>query len=73
MRKTFTMTQAQHAKLIDASKPTPAMYLSGGAPMFGTPQENANRAWAVFGTELGFKHMTVRPGDDPLQFTAEVT
>lgn len=59
--KRFTMTKEQHEKLLDASKPTPVMFLSGGEPMFNSPQENANAAWASLGKELGFDHMTVRP------------
>jgi aromatic ring-opening dioxygenase catalytic subunit (LigB family) len=30
------------------------MFLSGGTPMFGTPQENANRAWQRLGEKVGF-------------------
>lgn len=61
------------ARILDACKPVPAMFGSGGTPLFGTPQENANRAWAALGTELGFKPMTVRPvaGKGMLHFTAE--
>lgn len=61
MRKEFEMTEAQLNDLLDAGKPTPVMYLSGGIPMGGTPQENANRAWENLGKELGFRHMTVQP------------
>ena len=57
----FEMTKEQLDTLLDACKPTPAMYLSGGEPMCGTPQENANRAWADLGKELGFEPWTVKP------------
>jgi len=57
----FEMTEEQLDTLLDASKPTPAMYLSGGEPMCGTPQENANRAWAALGKELGFEPFSVQP------------
>lgn len=57
----YEMTEEQLAKIVEASKSVPAMYLSGGQPMFGTPQENANAAWAALGREMGFAHMTVRP------------
>jgi len=68
----FEMTDDQLAKIRDACKPTPVMFLSGGRPMGTTPQENANRAWAELGKELGFKPMTVRPrGDNPRCFSAE--
>jgi len=59
--KNFEMTQEQLNELMNACKPTPVMYLSGGKPMFNTPQENANYAWEKLGKELGFKYMTVRP------------
>ena len=72
MRKTFTMTEDQFKKILDASKPVPAMFLSGGQPMFGNQQDNANNAWAVLGQELGFDHMSVKPGDSKYQFSAEV-
>ncbi len=75
MRRTFKMSEKQYQKLVDAGKPTPCMYLSGGIPMGGTPQENANAAWRELGRELGFKWDTVKPipgnnVDDHL-FTAE--
>lgn len=57
----FEMSEEQLTTLLDACKPTPRMYLEGGEPMCGTPQENANRAWAALGEELGFKPMTVNP------------
>ena len=71
MRKEFRLTPEQKAKILEASKPVPAMFLSGGIPMAGTPQENANRAWRFLGEELGFDYMSVMPsnrGDD--YFTA---
>lgn len=75
MRKEFEMTAEQLNALLYASKPTPAMYLSGGTPMFGTPQENANRAWQALGEEMGFDAMTVQPisGKSNRYFTANAT
>jgi len=68
----YEMTQEQLDEIMDACKPTPVMYLSGGAPMFVTPQENANYAWGKLGKLLGFKHMTVRPnGKGGRFFSAE--
>ncbi len=69
----FEMTEEQLTTLLDACKPTPAMYLSGGEPMCGTPQGNANRAWSALGKELGFKPFTVKPHPSKGQrfFTAE--
>jgi hypothetical protein len=72
MRKDFEMTQAQLDELLNACKPTPVMYLSGGQPMFNSPQKNANYAWEKLGKELGFKHMTVKPNGGDRFFTAEV-
>lgn len=73
MRKEFEITEEQLAKILDACKPTPVMYLSGGMPMGGTPQENANAAWCALGQELGFDGMSVRPipGKGNRFFTAE--
>ncbi len=62
-RTNYEMTQADLEEIIEACKPTPVMFLSGGQPMGGTPQENANRAWAVLGAKMGFDAMTVRPAD----------
>lgn len=73
MRKEYEMTENDLEKLLDASKPTPAMFLTGGEPMAGTPQENANAAWRRLGDKMGFKAMTVRPipGKGQRFFTAE--
>lgn len=72
MRREFEMSEEQLKKILDACKPTPAMFLSGGQPMFGTPQENANRAWKALGEEMGFDYLTVRPnGKGDRFFTAE--
>lgn len=72
MRKEFEMTEKQHEKLLDACKPVTCMMVGGVTP--SSPQENANRAWAALGKELGFKHMTVQPvsGKGTKFFTAEV-
>jgi len=72
----FEMSQQDLTELLDASKPTPVMYLSGGVPMYASPQENANRAWEKLGKKLGFKHMTVKPLKESRGqrfFTAEPT
>ena len=58
----YKLTDKEYAEILDASKATPVMYLSGGASMFDTPQNNANRAWKKFGEKYGFKYMTVKPG-----------
>lgn len=71
MRKEFEMTEEQLDKLMDASKPTRVMKIGNYIP--STPQENANRAWADLGEELGFAHMTVKPvsGKGDRFFTAD--
>lgn len=61
MRKEYELTQDELDELLGACKPTPAMFLSGGTPMFGTPQENANRAWGVLGKKRGFVGSSVQP------------
>jgi len=75
MIKEFEMTNEQLKELMNACKPTPVMYMTGGVQMFKTPQDNANHAWELLGKELGFKHMTVRPidGKDTKFFKAEST
>lgn len=75
MRKEFEMTEVQLEVIKAASQPTPAMWLSGGQPMFDSPQENANRAWKELGEEMGFLYMTAEPvtGKGPRFFTAEAT
>lgn len=60
-RREFEMTEDDYNGLIEACKPVPAMYLSGGAPMFGTPQDNANAAWGRLGERMGFDGMSVEP------------
>jgi len=66
------MTEDQFAVILEACKPTPTMFLSGGVNMGRSAQENANIAWAKLGEELGFKYKTVQPeGTDARFFTAE--
>lgn len=70
--KEFEMTEEDLKELYDASKPTPVMYMSGGVPLFKTPQENANHAWRLLGEKMGFEYMTVRPnGKGDRFFSAE--
>lgn len=72
MRKEFEMTEEDLKELLEACRPAPAMFLGGGTPMFGTPQENANRAWQHLGEKMGFDYMTVQPisGKGQRHFTA---
>lgn len=60
-REEFELTEAELQSILDASKPTPVMFGNGGQSLFGSPQENANRAWAALGKTHGFDYMTVRP------------
>lgn len=69
--KLYTMTDDEYQTLLDASKPTPAMFLSGGETITATPQENANRAWQALAEKHGFIWDTVGPvGNDPKSFYA---
>lgn len=74
-RINYEMTEADLVKILDACKPTPAMWGSGGAKLFDSPQENANRAWKELGDRMGFNSMTVQPqgGLGPRFFTAVPT
>ena len=60
-RTEYEMTQADLDTILDACRPTPAMFLSGGVPLGGSPQDNANAAWSALGAKMGFDAMTVRP------------
>lgn len=73
MRKEFKMTEEQHERILEASKPVRYMVVGGVEPR--SPQENANAAWENLGNELGFRYMTVRPipGKSSRFFTAETT
>lgn len=72
-RREFEMSEEDLKKILDACKPTPAMWGSGGAPMFSTPQENANQAWRDLGQRMGFVWDSARAvsGKGPQFFTAE--
>jgi hypothetical protein len=71
MRTEYQMTEQQFARLMDACKPVPAMWI-GGPP--SSVQENANRAWQALADELGFVWDTVSPipGKGQLWFSAEM-
>jgi hypothetical protein len=69
-RREFELSEAQHAKLMEAARPVPVMWI-GGPP--SSVQENANHAWRRLADELGFVWDTVRPvpGKSDRFFTAE--
>jgi predicted TIM-barrel fold metal-dependent hydrolase len=71
MRKEYELNKEQLDGLMEASKPVPYMVFGGHEP--SSPRENANRAWARLGNEMGFKYMTVQPvkGKSVSFFTAE--
>lgn len=70
MRKEYEMTKEQLKVLLEACKPVPYMIMGGIEPL--SPQENANRAWAALGKEIGFDYTTVLPnGKGNRFFTAE--
>jgi hypothetical protein len=53
-RTNYEMTEEDLTAILEASKPTIAIWGSGGAPFGGTPQENANAAWKSLGNKMGF-------------------
>jgi hypothetical protein len=73
MRREFEMSEEQLASLLKACRPVPYMVFGGIPP--SSPRENANRAWASLGREMGFDYMSVQPvaGRDQRFFTAEAT
>ena len=74
MRKEYELTEEELESVLEASKPVPVMYLSGGQPMFRTPQQNANSAWRKLAEKYGFVWDTVEPitGKEQRFVTAEV-
>ena len=73
MRQEYEMTEEQLEAILDACKSVPVISFDGINNAFGSPQENANRAWRNLGNEMGFDGKTVRPIPDKGQrfFTAE--
>lgn len=71
-RTEFEMTEQDLKELLEACKPTPVMFLTGGTPMYDTPQENANRAWAALGKKMGFNSDTVEPAGKGQRFFTAV-
>jgi len=68
----YEMTESDLKKLLEACKPTPCMYLSGGTLMGSSPQENANAAWDELGKKMGFESMTVQPSSKGERFFTAV-
>lgn len=68
----YEMSEEDLNELLDACRPTPCMYLSGGMSISSSPQENANAAWAKLGQKMGFDSMTVRPSNKGNRFFTAV-
>ena len=60
-RVEYEMTVTQMNVILDACKPVPVLFGSGGVPFGGSQQQNANAAWERLGDVLGFDPMTVQP------------
>jgi len=54
MKRQYRLSEEELRGIIEASRSTPVMYLSGGVPMYDSPQQNANRAWKVVAQNHGF-------------------
>ena len=72
-RVNYEMTEDDLETLLKACKPTPVMFLTGGTPIGGNQQENANAAWAELGRKMGFDSMTVRPDNRGQRFFTAVS
>lgn len=66
MKTEYEMSEADLKELLEACKPVTYMVFGGIEP--ASPQENANRAWAVLGKKMGFDYMTVEPSDKGQRF-----
>lgn len=69
MRQTFTMTEEDFNKLLEASKPVPLIMLQVGMPT--SPQARINSAWRELGDRMGFVWDTAGPvpfGNGPPSF-----
>ena len=55
----FEMTEKDLETLLESCKPVPYMIIGGHPPR--SPQENANSAWALLGSKMGFDSLTVEP------------
>lgn len=60
-RTNYEMTEGDLKAILNACRPTPVMFVSGGHNIGGDPQENANTAWGALGKKMGFDYMTVQP------------
>ena len=72
-RTNYEMAEKDLEEIMEACKPTPVMFLSGGASIGGSQQENANDAWAKLGKKMGFDSMTVKPSNKGQRFFTAVS
>jgi hypothetical protein len=71
-RREFRLSNEDLERLYEAAKPVPMIMLQCGLP--SSPQERANRTWAILGAKYGFLWDTVEPidGKGLETFTAEI-
>lgn len=71
--KEYKLSDRELKELLEAIKPMPVMFASGGRPLFRGQQERANAAWRKLGEKMGFDFLTVQPvsGKSMHYFTAE--
>lgn len=68
MKKLYEMSEEDLQVILQACQPTPIMYLSGGQPMFRSPQENANDSWKALGRKMSFVWDTAEPSGKGQRF-----
>lgn len=69
-RVDYEMSQDALDLILEACKPVVCMKIGNSMP--SSPQENADRAWAALGKEMGFDSTTVRPSDKGDRFFTAV-
>ena len=68
--KNFTITEAEHAQILEAGKPTPVMVIGGS--LGSSPQEHVNTVWRQLATKYGVVWDTIRPyGSNPRDLIAD--
>lgn len=68
--KKYTLTEIEHAELVEACKPVPYMIIGGVAPV--SPAEKAMFVWKRVANRVGCDVNTIAPaGDDTREFLGE--